>query len=63
MDVVRPVPNLCTRSARSVVFPVDEVIVYKSRGEQFVVTGFEIWAGFPKYFKYKIRVFAHLTVR
>ena len=46
MDVVRPVPNLCTRSARSVVFPVDEVIVYKSRGEQFVKTKFEIWAGF-----------------
>ena len=46
MDVVRPVPNLCTRSARSVVFPVDEVIVYKSRGEQFFETEFEIWAGF-----------------
>ena len=46
MDVVRPVPNLCTRSARSVVFPVDEVIVYKSHCEQFVKTEFEIWAGF-----------------
>ena len=46
MDVVRPVPNLCTRSARSVVFPVDEVIAYKSSGEQFVETEFKIWAGF-----------------
>ena len=45
MDVVRPVPNLCTRSARSVVFPADKVIVYESRSEQFVVTEFEIWGG------------------